>query len=397
VALLALTICFGLIQMKKNFIDYEIYENAARKIISRDLNQFYEPERLSPQGNYYPYFWAVLFVPFVLFGNLSLQLLGEGWGQYLGRLPFMLLFAGSYFYLIHFSWKNVYSEKFNNYLFKVMLILPTLFLINDAFMNSNIGVVLAAMLVFSFEQREKRPILASFVLAAATVIKIYPALLWGFYFWERRFKQLIVTFLFSVFFYFGIPLMVEGWEKMIELSVNHRMAVANYDRQNGWAFDNPVFQNLPGTLMRYASMLSLSKVWAYRLSLGFPLLAVAIFLWPSFVKNMKSKISIEKSSKVFSLFMSLVPLLTPVSWFNMALFYLPMIAWVLKRALIEKKRSSQYFFLAFIVFYCLTTRDLVGVELCRKLQYYSVPFFGLLMLQIDFFMDLKKVMLKTKV
>jgi hypothetical protein len=88
--------------------------------------------------------------------------------------------------------------------------------------------------------------------------------------------------------------------------------------------------------------------------------------------------------------MALIPMLTPVSWFNMALFYLPLMAFVFRRALLESHRRSQLLVGIFICFYCLSTPDLMGRELNKILTQSSVPFFGLLALVGSFVWDIRE-------
>lgn len=386
-----LVFALGLIQVKKNFIDYPIYERAALKIWTRDLVNFYEPGRVTPNGNYYPYFWAFLFVPIAICG------------PFVGKFLFMLLFFGAYFYLLNFSARLAWGDRSaavdlssgegaqpdtdTRLKHQILLMIPTLFLINDAFMNSNIGLLLAVLLVMAFQVRARKPGWGALLLALPIVIKVYPALMLGFFGWERRWKMLLSTVGICVFFYFGVPALIEGWQTAVRLTGEHIYVVSHYDDQINWGYDNFIFQNIPGTFIRYGALLGLPLKVAYRVAMATSLAAILWFLRISFQANARG-LNRERSQRYFALAMALVPMLTPISWFNMALFYLPLMAYVVKRAFFERHRRSQIMFGLFFVLYCLTTRDLVGRELCHALLRLSVPFMGIVFLVTSFVLDL---------
>lgn len=369
--------------MRKNFIDFGIYQTAAEKILHRQAQFLYERDRVAAGGNYYSYFWGLLFVPIAVIGSL--------FGTVCGKFSFLLLFYFSYLKLLRFSVLQVLGAKYENskkyYLLAIICMVPTAYLLNDAFMNSNIGLLLTVLLIFAFEFRERFPLVSAALVAAAAVIKVYPVLILGYFIWERRSKVVLWSLVFGAFFYVGIPILIEGWALGTQLLADHMYVVRHYDKQSGWGYENFVFQNIPGTLMRYARLMGLSMDSAYRLAIYGGLGMMFVVHVPTALKNTR-RLSEALRQRYFFLSMAFIPLITPVSWYNMALFYMPVIAWVGRRSFFDQHRRSQILFALFFALYCLTTRDLVGRENNHILQIYSVQFFGLCLLVGSFAMDL---------
>jgi hypothetical protein len=84
--LLIVLVGAGISHIGKHFIDYPVYETAALKVLKGDLNNLYDVNRNSPGGYYYPYFFAMMFIPFAAMGAF-------GWENRILHIVFWMLFV----------------------------------------------------------------------------------------------------------------------------------------------------------------------------------------------------------------------------------------------------------------------------------------------------------------
>jgi hypothetical protein len=85
--------------------------------------------------------------------------------------------------------------------------------------------------------------------------------------------------------------------------------------------------------------------------------------------------------------MGCVPLLLPISWYNVAIFYLPLIAHSVALAVFDKATFPRWGLAFFTVLYGLTTNDILGKALNDQLEIYGVPFLGALGLVVFYAID----------
>ena len=78
--------------------------------------------------------------------------------------------------------------------------------------------------------------------------------------------------------------------------------------------------------------------------------------------------------RFFALSLGLVVFFTPVCWYNMALFYVPMIAFLWDEA--RSRRITQFSLATYGILFCLTTPDLMGAARNDFLESMNVPFLG---------------------
>ena len=77
---------------------------------------------------------------------------------------------------------------------------------------------------------------------------------------------------------------------------------------------------------------------------------------------------------------ALVPLFLPISWYNVGLFYCPLLSFALAR----RSNANRVELVLFAVLYCLTTNDIVGTSYNDRLEIWSVPFWGAMALVVCF-------------
>jgi len=204
---------FTLTHVFAHFIDYPVYQLAARRVIEGRPLDLYDLSRQTPGGYYYPYFLALCFIPFVAVGDLP------------GRLLFFLAFWVSYWRLLTFSIDAAVSlvpaagDRRSRTLLAAGVTIAAINPLNDAFMNANIGLLLAAMAVQAWTWRERRPLWSGLVLGAAIAFKLYPVILLGWFIWARHWRATIAAVAFAVAFHL-VPLLPYGHEVGIQLLSN---------------------------------------------------------------------------------------------------------------------------------------------------------------------------------
>jgi hypothetical protein len=351
----------GCIHVKNHFIDYPVYELAAQKIIQGKAADIYDVTRQTPGGFYYSFFFAVCFIPFTLLGT------------HFGKILFFLIFFGCYLKILDFSIKSALGEKarvdYQNYrAVGALTVLLTAYSANDAFMDANIGIILLTLCLLSYELRIRRPWVAGILLGIAIVFKIYPVAVLGYFVWERRIKVCVSALITIGLLYFALPLIFYGTAEGVQLILNHWQVVEHFGQH--WSFDSPKFQNWPSTFTRFAGHFKINKQIAFRTSVVLIVVATIGFYLKSFFIAVKSEIF---CLRMFSLCLALIPIAVPVSWYNMGLFYAPVIAFHASRT---EKKSSLVALTLFILFYCLSAPDLVGIDFNHALENAGVPFFG---------------------
>ena len=377
--LLVLCVGIGVKHFLSTFHDYGIYWEAGQKILRGEGTLLYDRTRLEPGGFYYPYFWAVLFGGFV---KLSFGL---------DKILFMFLFCLSFFKIIQFS-ARLAIEKLSlhreSYFFvsSVTLFLG-IYAFNDSLMNSNIGILLALVSVFSFEFFEKRKFaLSGFFLALGIAMKFYPLVLLGYWIWRKSWLVVAWTVGFTLFFLFGTPILMEGWEAGTNLVADNFYVMGRYGDQVGWNYSGIMFQNFTATSLRYLSLVGISEAQSFRFLFFGATAGVVVLYLPTFlVKADKFK---EFRNLVFIHALALVPLLTPISWYNMGVFYLPMIAYFVAKAFVEKEKKARWALGLFFVFYSLSPQGIVPKPVNDFMEFWGMPFWGIMALFLTLTWDL---------
>jgi len=275
------------------------------------------------------------------------------------------------------------KEENTKYRYPIYLIvlISSIYAINDAFMNANIGIILMALSIYSFELKDKRPLIAGMLIAAAVVFKIYPAFILCFFVWNKNWKMVTSAIFFILFFYIGTPIVFNGFSNGILLLKNQYFVLSNFG--DHWPLDSIVFQNLTSTMLRFFPSLELKSV------LKPALITVLVIFLPSFIKK-KKDIKETFVLKMFFFTLALTAMLTPVSWYNMALFYTPIIAYTASLALTKRYVPAIMSFALFFIMFCLTTPGILGNKINDLLEYYAIPFLGLLIITMFFSTELKK-------
>jgi hypothetical protein len=106
-------------------------------------------------------------------------------------------------------------------------------------------------------------------------------------------------------------------------------------------------------------------------------------LLSDFIKNRK-QISENKIGKAFILTLFFVPNITPVCWYNLALFYIPAFCFVLVAYIKTKDRVLLGTLIAFFVLFDLTTPGIIGNRANNVLEQFSVQFIGVIFLLLAY-------------
>lgn len=365
----------ALVHAHKKFVDYPVYETAGTKILQGRSADLYDRPGQPPDGFYYAFVFALLFAPIAALG-------------FFGRYVMVLLFFLAYVKTLRFSvdtafqFTGIPADREKRFGALAALFALTLYAVNDGFLNANIGPLLLALAIYAFEWRKSRPWLAGTCLGLAVAIKTYPVLLLGYFIWEKRFSVITATVVSTAFFLFGVPILALGWTEGSRVIEEYAWTLGHFESlwgSRGWHYGGHVFQNIPGTVIRYGSILGVSRSTALLIGEALGLCALVALFLPSFLKPREER-SPSFQARMYVIALAAVPLLTPVSWYNMALFYAPAIAYVACSALYGRSRLSQLALALYVALYCLTTPDIVGRPLNAWLAFHSIPWLGLMAL-----------------
>ncbi len=367
----------GLNHVRLHFIDYPVYEEASLFIIKGKPLDIYDVSRKIPGGFYYSYFFALMFSPFALLGKTF------------GKILFFLLFFLSYLKLLTFSIKKSLSfigttGENTKYAISIISIILSSYALNDAFMNANIGILLLAMCIICYEKSESSSFFSGLMLGAAVAFKIYSVLILCYFIWLKHYKIVFWSLFFTAFFYL-CPIFIYGFNTGIILLKNQYYVVSHFNEH--WGFDSLVFQNIPATSMRILKLFGIDARIAFHFSIILSLILVLLIYIKSFF--MGRNLNIYFKDLMFFLSLALIPLLVPVCWYNMHLFYLPMISYLVGQALIKDKKVVLVLLIYFVLF-CLTTPDIIGRKLNDKLEFYAIPFWGVFIMVIFYIVRLVK-------
>lgn len=351
----------GPIHAQKYLIDYPMYERAANRILSGDVSNLHELDRKAPPKYHYSYFFALLFTVFAL--------MGPALGHWILPAVYGLMFL----YLLRFSVQRGAPPRLF-YAVGLVGVLANIIAINDAFMTTNIGIVLAFLGALAYAVHGRYPVLAGTLVGAAIVIKIYPFVLLGYFIWQRNGKVILATLASVVFFYFLLPALIEGPTMAWTLIQTQIQVLSQFG--DHWPMDTIVFQNIPATAMRYGKMLGMETTHLSSLSLGASAAAVIAFYWKGFWSP-PGPLPEDLKYRIFALSMALIPMAVPTSWFNMGVFYLPLICHSFGLWLEKRDKYAGVGFAMYFVLYCLTANDLVGKAMNDRLEYVAVPFIGI--------------------
>ena len=363
----------GLNHLFIHFIDYPVYDLAGLKILHGQALDLYDLKRTTPGGYYYPYFFAFVFSVFSYIG-------------YAGKVLFYILFCLSYLKILNFSVEKSLlliggeGTKYR-YLIYSLTLLATSYAASDGFMNANIAIFLMVLSIYAYELKDHYPIAAGALMATAVVFKIYPALILCFFIWGKQWKMVFSSFVFILFFYLGIPLLVNGYTNGMMLLHNQYIVLSNFGSH--WPLNSTVFQNLTATMLRAFPGLETKHILIPSL-----LIIFAAFL-PSFLKK-KAKVKDSFRLKMFFLILALTPILTPVSWFNMALFYAPVVAYMICLSVIKKDHLATVMTAAYVLMFCMTTPGILGSRINNILEFYAVPFIGIVLMMFAYIVRIKR-------
>jgi len=362
--------CVAFARQGLNFyIDYPMYDRAGTKVLSGEVSDLNELTRTEAPKYHYSYFFALLFSPLSMIGPK------------VGRGIFLTLLCLAYLFLVRSSCRlaAVAVGRPNDerlvFLTAVAAIFLTILPVGDAFMTANIALFLAALCQLAFLFRE-RPWLSGVFLGAAITIKIYPLMLLGYFVWSRNARVVAATMAWTAIFYWGLPALLVGAPMATHLLHTQNDALSRFG--NHWPYDAIMFQNITATAMRWTH-----APRAFGVALATSLLCFAAFFSKSFFRQPPNE---EFRYRMYVFAMACVPLLLPISWYNVAIFYLPLLAHSVALAF-QKAPLPRVGLGIFIALYCLTTNDLWGKHLNDQMELYSIPFLGAFGLVAFYAMD----------
>src|SRR5262249_13115117 len=207
------------------------------------------------------------------------------------------------------------------------------------------GLLLGTLMVVGwYALRRGRPVLAGVVIALATALKMYPSLLLVYLLLRHRraFVSAVVTLLVVVVLIGTLT----GWATFAEDAATTRGVVAEYEQ-----FPNNL--SLLGLAARTLGTPGEASGKARAFFYGLALAAVAAAAWASRPRSQDREEGIALDAE-FSLFVALMPLLSPISWVHYLSILLLPLAVVGSRALTPgAPRSATLGFLGILVILCV--------------------------------------------
>ncbi len=388
IILMAATFILAIVHSRIDFIDYNgVYMPYAANAYKGNIDLLYRPVWIgNAQGFWFPYiytwFFAFMMVPFLLLGIV---------GKYL----FAALLFYSYYLIINFSYE--YASRLipiANSKKKIILsatILLTLYPYTDVLKNANIGVFLVLFSLLAFKLRKTMPLLAAVCLFLVFGIKYYGLIILGYFFWLKEWRVVLYSTSIAIGVLFILPVVIFGYLPTSLMYHDFFIAINRYG--DGWSIYSIVYPNIVSPALRFLNYLGIDYSH-YRTSALAVLLfcAAIIIIWflPSFLKQ-KNKITERYRLKMFFVSLCLCSMLSPVSWYNMVLFYTPLIIFGLIDSIISKNIYSKIGVMAYLLLFALTTPAFVGNKTNDLLEFYAVPFVGLFILFVCFVIRAKKV------
>lgn len=357
----------GVKHMQSHFIDYPVYSLAAERVLHGHETALYDRGRTTPGGFYYSYFFALAFTPLAFYPPL-------------GKLLLLILLFVSFLKALRFS---VPRHARSPYGIALALCGLSLYALNDAFMNANIGILLMAMCLVAYEQAETRPWLAGLSLGAAITFKLYPLLVLCYFVWAKQFKVVAWTALTVFLTLIGAPFFVYGFARGNALLADQFYVLSHFGSH--WRYDSLVFQNFPATIMRYVEYLGGNPDYAFLPAVALCLMALLLLYTKSFLQTSPPPPDLKQG--LFFLVLAAMPFIGPVTWYNMALFYLPILGYFVSEIFESRLPRPWFAVLAFALLFCLTTPDILGRSLNDRLEYFAVPFWGEFILVLSFIVD----------
>jgi alpha-1,2-mannosyltransferase len=357
-------VLFSMTHVFEFFIDYPVYELAGRRVLEGRPLELYDLARTTSGGFYYPYFFALCFAPLAALGTLP------------GKLLYFAVFWLCYWRLLTFSLDcaaelvPAAAEHRNRALLAVGVTVAAINPLNDVFISANLGLPLAAMVVQAWIWRDRRPAWAGGLLGAAIAMKVYPVIILGWFIWARHWRAAAAAIIVFGVLYL-CPLLFYGPQVGLLLLRNQAAVLERYGSH--YPYDSLAFQNLSGTLMRWGSMAGLPPSAIFRVVTKAAAVAMIAFYLPSFLRP-SDTLDRDFRLRMFVLTLALVPVIVPVSWYNMALFYLPLLAIFLACVLTAGDRVAAWVVAAFFAGFTLIGRDVVGRPLTERLQLAGIPF-----------------------
>ena len=381
------TFILAVVHARTDFIDYNgLYMPFAANAYQGNIDLLYRPIPIgNAQGFWFPYiytwFFAFMMVPFFLLGVV-------------GKYIFAALLFYSYYLVINFSYEcatrfipGADSKK------KIILsstILLTLYPYSDVLKNANIGIFLVLFSLLAFKLRKSMPLLASVCLFLVFGIKYYGLIILGYFFWLKEWRVVLYSILIAIGILFVLPVIAFGYLPTSLMYHDFFIAINGYG--DGWSIYSIVYPNVVSPALRFLNYLGIDYSH-YRTSALAILLVCAtiIMIWflPSFLRK-KDKITEQYRLRMFLVSLCLCSMLSPISWYNMVLFYTPLVIFGLIDLIILKNTYSKIGITAYLLLFALTTPSFVGNKTNDLLEFYAVPFAGLFILFICFVIRTKK-------
>ncbi|MBU6376520.1 MAG: DUF2029 domain-containing protein [Bdellovibrionales bacterium] len=358
------------IHLRFNHVDYNTFHLAGSNILQGRFLQLYAAEVSGMGGFMYPLGAAYFFSIFSWLGEVS------------GRVVFYLLLAFCLITVLRWCNRTFGDPKVYRHALCVTLLLGFRSL-NDSWISGNISVLLLALTIGAFIfYQQKAPSfwgrhLSAAMLGFAISLKIFPIILMAYWVWARDFRHLFRVCAWSLGLLLFPYVMLSFWQQSTTVPMALFLAWKNTlasPASYGGA-DMIHFQNLSAFFHRVASFLGWGPSWITP-SLVLTGAALTTLLMPQ--KNLAN------DSKTwafrFAVLLAWVPLLNPVSWHHLGVFYLPLIYCTAIEFQVSRRKGALVSLVCFFILYTLTGRSMIGVELHRLVSTASLPLLGILAL-----------------
>jgi hypothetical protein len=356
------------IHLRLTHVDYNTFHVAGTAVLSGDWEGLYSSDRSSMGGFLYPLGAGAFFSGFAALGETT------------GRLAFYLLLAACIVWALRWCSEMWSGGRLDPRVLWITLVLGSRS-INDSWISGNVSLLLLALALVSHRryfrsQSQLQRHGSALALALATSFKVFPAVLGAYWFWRRDFRQVLRIVAWTCALYlipYAIFAILKGsLSPAVDLFLSWVRALR--DPSNFGSYEMIHFQNLSAAFHRVSSTFGWSRGWVTN---ALALIAFALAVVPALKRHAQDPQSLARD---YAVILAWVPLLSPVTWHHLGVFYLPLVYVTARDARNEGRLARSIPLWAFLILYTLTGKNVIGTHLHAWVSDHSIPLLGILAL-----------------
>ncbi len=253
--------------------------------------------------------------------------------------------------------------------------------IHNNFQSNNIQLILCAMLmlgeVLMAQKSKVAELLGASLVSLASVIKIFPVFMWGYYLIKKP-TRVKVFLLISFVFFIGFPMILLGLNDGVEMYRGLIANISTYQKDNSLVGVVDILC-FPSLVARIATVLKMTEDTFSVLTKGMILLISTYFFYVTYVQRKNSR---EYLVALWALGLALMTFLNPSTRVHYFIFYVPAFCVLITQGTHRYKNSKVLlvYGLTSFVLIALTTEGVVGKSFNNTLEALSIPTWGVIIL-----------------